>query len=52
MKLKEPNASRPTPKGLKKSLRKIFSKERIYKAIIIFSTLALLATSILPYLIG
>ena len=39
-------------KELKKSLRKTFKKERIYKAIIIFSTLALLATSILPYLLS
>lgn len=51
MKLKELDASRPTLKGLRKSIRKVFKKERIYKAIIIFSTLALLATSILPYLL-
>lgn len=38
-------------KEFKKSAKKVFSKERIYKAIIIFSTLALLATSILPYLV-
>lgn len=36
---------------IKKRLRKIFSKQNVMKAIIIFATLALIATSILPYII-
>lgn len=37
-------------KALRKKIRKIFKKENIVKIIIIFATLALVLTSILPYL--
>jgi polyferredoxin len=37
-------------KAFKKKLKKIFKKENLVKIIIIFATLALVLTSILPYL--
>jgi len=38
-------------KPVKKSIKKLFSREKMFKLIIVVSTLALLATSILPYII-
>jgi hypothetical protein len=37
-------------KALKKKIRKLFKKESVIKLIIIIATLALVLTSILPYL--
>jgi polyferredoxin len=37
-------------KALKKKIRKMFKKESVIKLIIIIATLALVLTSILPYL--
>jgi len=37
-------------KALKKKLRKIFRKENVVKMIILIATIALILTSILPYL--
>jgi len=37
---------------LKKKLKKIFRKQVIFKTIVIASTLALLATSVLPFFIS
>lgn len=38
-------------KSLKKKIKKAFKKENLAKVIIIFATLALVLTSILPYLL-
>ena len=37
-------------KSLKKKIKKIFKKENMVKVVIIFATLTLVLTSILPYL--
>ncbi len=38
-------------KAIRKALRKITTRENIIKAVVIISTLALIATSILPYIL-
>jgi hypothetical protein len=40
----------PIKKTLKSIKKRFFTKERIYKMIIVVSSLALLASSVLPYL--
>lgn len=40
-----------TLKDLKKKVRKLLKKENVYKVIVVVSGLALVATSILPYII-
>ncbi len=38
-------------KTLKRSIRKMFKKENLVKAVIVFATVVLILTSILPYLL-
>ncbi|NMB91619.1 hypothetical protein GYA37_02085 [candidate division WWE3 bacterium] len=38
-------------KSLRKSVRRVFKKDNIVKAVIIFATVILILTSILPYLL-
>ena len=38
-------------KEVKKKVKRVFRKDNIYKAVIIVSTLALIATSALPYVL-
>lgn len=38
-------------KEVKKKIKRVFRKDNIYKAVIIISTLALIATSVLPYVL-
>jgi len=40
-----------TKKEIKKKFKRVFRKDNIYKAVIIVSTLALIATSVLPYIL-
>ncbi len=40
-----------TKKEIKKKLKRVFRKDNMYKAVIIVSTLALIATSVLPYIL-
>ena len=40
-----------TKKGIRKFFRKITKKETLWKALIIVSSLALVATSVLPYML-
>jgi hypothetical protein len=45
------NTSEKTRKPLKRKIKKIFKKENMWKVLVVVSSLALLSTSILPYLI-
>jgi len=36
---------------IKKAIRKVTRKDNLFKALIVISTLALIATSVLPYII-
>jgi hypothetical protein len=38
-------------RSLRKSIRRIFRKENLVKAVIVFATVVLILTSILPYLL-
>lgn len=38
-------------KSLRRSIRRIFRKENLVKAVIVFATVVLILTSILPYLL-
>ena len=38
-------------KEVKKKVKRVFRKDNIYKDVIIVSTLALIATSVLPYVL-
>ncbi|KKS03374.1 MAG: hypothetical protein UU64_C0003G0057 [candidate division WWE3 bacterium GW2011_GWF2_41_45] len=40
-----------TGKEIKKKIKRVFRKNNIYKAVIVISTLALIATSVLPYVL-
>lgn len=41
-----------TKKEFKKKLKRTFSREKIIKIIVLISTLALIATSFLPYILA
>lgn len=38
-------------KEIKKKIKRAFRKDNVYKVVIIISTLALIATSVLPYVL-
>ncbi len=40
-----------TKKEIKKKIKRMFKRENIYKIVIIISGLALVATSVLPYIL-
>ena len=50
-KTKKENKLKNTRKSLKKTLKPFLKKETITKIIIIFSSIALLATSVLPFIL-